>query len=70
MCIFGGNVPKPALPAPPPQVATAEDADVSRARADEQARLRAMAGSGSTLLTKGTDLNDNSMVSGKTALGQ
>ena len=70
MCLFGGGGAKPPpLPPPPPQVPTAGDADVNRARADEQARLRALAGSGSTLLTTGKTM-EGAMPSGKAKLGQ
>lgn len=70
MCIFGGkSASPPPLPPPPPQVPTAGDQDVNRARADETARLRALSGSGSTLLTSGKTM-EGAMPSGKAKLGQ
>lgn len=69
MCILGGAKQKaPGLPPPPPQAPTAADPDVGRARADEQARLRAMSNTGGTLLTAGKDLSE-AMTTGKKALG-
>lgn len=69
MCIFPtGKQRPPSLPPPPPQAPTAADPETSRARADEQARLRAMNGTGGTLLTAGKDLSDT-MTTGKKALG-
>jgi len=71
MCIFGGkSASPPPLPPPPPQVPTAGDADVNRARSDEQARLRALSGSGSTLLTAGKPLDAMGQTGGKAKLGQ
>lgn len=71
MCI--GMTPKmrpPSLPAAPPEPAKMTDTDVQRARTDEQARLRGMAGSGSTLLTAGKSLDDSAIAGGKLKLGQ
>lgn len=69
MCILGGGKQRPpALPPPPPQAPQSVDADATRARSDEQARLRAMSTTGSTLLTTGKDLSET-MTTGKKALG-
>lgn len=69
MCIFGSSKKSPPpLPPPPPQTAVASDQDVARARADEQNRLRALAGSGSTLVTAGKDLDATASL-GKEKLG-
>ncbi len=69
MCIFGGPKAKaPPPPIAPPQVATAQDPAVTRARSDDAARLRAMNNSGSTLLTAGKDLSET-MMTGKKTLG-
>lgn len=60
MCIFGGGAKPtpPALPPPPPQAPTAGDADAAKARSDEQARLRAMSNTGTTLLTNPATIDD------------
>lgn len=69
MCIFGGpKAQPPALPPPPPQAPTAGDADAAKARSDEQARLRALSGSGTTLLTNPATL-DQVGTTGKKSLG-
>lgn len=73
MCIAslfgGGSKPTPpALPPPPPQAATAGDADIAKARTDEQARLRAMTNTGSTLLTNPATL-DQVGTTGRKTLG-
>jgi hypothetical protein len=72
MCIFGGGARArpPALPPPPAAPPSAGDADVNRARADEQARIRALSGSGSTMLTTGKSLDDAGMMGNKAKLGQ
>jgi hypothetical protein len=70
MCIFGGNkATPPALPAPPPQAATVGDSDVAKARSDEQARLRAMSSTGSTLLTNSATLDGAGTTGAKTLGG-
>ena len=71
MCLsFGGSKPKPPDPLPPPpQTPTVNDEAVTRSRADETARLRALAGSASTSLTAGKTLDATAM-GGKTKLGQ
>jgi hypothetical protein len=70
MCFFGGGQKSapPALPPPPPQAATVGDADVAKARSDEQNRLRAMGNSGSTLLTNPATIEDAG-TTGKKTLG-
>ena len=69
MCIFGGNkAAPPPLPPPPPQTATVGDADVAKARSDEQNRLRAMSGTGSTMLTNSATL-DSTATTGTKTLG-
>jgi len=69
MCIFGGQKSNPPpLPPPPPQAATVGDADVAKARSDEQARLRAMSNTGGTLLT-GTTALDDAGTTGRKTLG-
>jgi|VirMetMinimDraft_7_1064189.scaffolds.fasta_scaffold00089_2 hypothetical protein len=69
MCIFGGQKSSPpALPPPPPQAATVGGADVAKARSDEQARLRAMSNTGSTLLTNPATIDDAG-TTGKKTLG-
>lgn len=70
MCIFGGSKSSPPpLPPPPPQAATVGDADVAKSRSDEQARLRAMSSTGSTLLTNSASLDGTATMGAKTLGG-
>lgn len=70
MCFFGGQKSSPPpLPPPPPQSATVGDADVAKARSDEQARLRAMSNTGSTLLTNPATIDDAGTTGRKTLGG-